>query len=357
MAKTREETLRFIYGIFLSVLTVYVGVLFIMQTWSIYRSAAQGAYTVENISTHFKEIAAPVWVWIAAVVGNIVWALAIPEGKKRPKATVEVATVLERTKKRLPTDESSLQAIEKVAEKEVGFRKRAKLVCGVVMLIAAALCLTIMLDVFYIPVIKAEFFAAHDGVVDRLAQSAILSLVALGAWSVTLALHTRSRKREQKAYLDIIAQAKLPKEEPVAAEEAPATPVERVEERWEKIIVDVIHSMFLEKPKKGEEMEEGVRAILEIPEEEALRIAASLEKPKKVKRKPVKKQKPVKKVQPKKEKPKKRVVKERKGLKCTLRIALAVAGVALVVMGIQNGGMKDVLLKAINICTQCIGLG
>lgn len=40
-----------------------------------------------------------------------------------------------------------------------------------------------------------------------------------------------------------------------------------------------------------------------------------------------------------------------------VRIALAVAALALIVAGILNGGMADVLSKAINICTECIGLG
>ena len=39
-----------------------------------------------------------------------------------------------------------------------------------------------------------------------------------------------------------------------------------------------------------------------------------------------------------------------------LRGALYVAA-ALIVCGIANGGMRDVLVKAINICTECIGLG
>ncbi len=30
---------------------------------------------------------------------------------------------------------------------------------------------------------------------------------------------------------------------------------------------------------------------------------------------------------------------------------------ALIVAGIINGGMRDVLVKAIKICTECIGLG
>lgn len=40
-----------------------------------------------------------------------------------------------------------------------------------------------------------------------------------------------------------------------------------------------------------------------------------------------------------------------------VRVALYAAAVALIVAGIFNGGMYDVLVKAINICTECIGLG
>lgn len=39
------------------------------------------------------------------------------------------------------------------------------------------------------------------------------------------------------------------------------------------------------------------------------------------------------------------------------RICLLVLGVAFVIWGILNGGMHDVFVKAINICTECIGLG
>lgn len=39
------------------------------------------------------------------------------------------------------------------------------------------------------------------------------------------------------------------------------------------------------------------------------------------------------------------------------RLAVLLLGVTLIVLGVLNGGMKDVLIKAINICTECIGLG
>ena len=40
-----------------------------------------------------------------------------------------------------------------------------------------------------------------------------------------------------------------------------------------------------------------------------------------------------------------------------VRIALYAVAAILIVLGINNGGMRDVLIKAINICTECIGLG
>ena len=40
-----------------------------------------------------------------------------------------------------------------------------------------------------------------------------------------------------------------------------------------------------------------------------------------------------------------------------LRIVLFACAIAMIVLGALNGGMNDVLVKAINICTECIGLG
>lgn len=40
-----------------------------------------------------------------------------------------------------------------------------------------------------------------------------------------------------------------------------------------------------------------------------------------------------------------------------VRFAVLVASVLCIVLGIFNGSMRDVLYKAINICTECIGLG
>lgn len=40
-----------------------------------------------------------------------------------------------------------------------------------------------------------------------------------------------------------------------------------------------------------------------------------------------------------------------------VRIVIVVLAVLFLILGVGNGGMRDVLVKAINICTECIGLG
>ena len=41
----------------------------------------------------------------------------------------------------------------------------------------------------------------------------------------------------------------------------------------------------------------------------------------------------------------------------TIRILVFLASAALILHGILNGSMHDVFIKAVNICTECIGLG
>ena len=43
--------------------------------------------------------------------------------------------------------------------------------------------------------------------------------------------------------------------------------------------------------------------------------------------------------------------------KQALWAALFVLGLALTALGVANGGARDVLAKAIQICSECIGLG
>ncbi len=329
MTKEKGEKIRFIYGVFFALFTLLVGVLFIVQVWSIYRSAPQSPYTVENISKHFHKIAIPVWLWIAAVVGNIALAVILPETEKRPKAQADVKTVLERTKKRLPKGERAQAAIVAEASAQERYRRIVAIVCLCVTLVFGVVSLLLLLGVVYVPLLKFGFFAKHDGVADKLVQVTVLSVLALTACCVSVWLFHRSRTKEVQAYRDIIARDKQPKKE--------LTEEEQLQEQWGKAVRMTACNQLFDLNIPQEEIDEEIQKAMGIwvdPKE------------KKAKEKLAKKKAP----KTVNEKAKRRHL-------WAIRIALAAAGVVLIVVGICNGGMKDVLLKAINICTQCIGLG
>jgi hypothetical protein len=50
-------------------------------------------------------------------------------------------------------------------------------------------------------------------------------------------------------------------------------------------------------------------------------------------------------------------IPQKKSALPAVRLVLYALALILIVLGIRNGGMRDVLIKAINICTECIGLG
>ncbi len=393
MAKKKANKFRTVYGVLVALYTVVIGVLFIKQTWSIYRSAPQSPYTVANVSAHFQEIAIPVWIWLAALALNILLAAFAPKEEKRPKAKVAESVQLARMQKRLPTEEPFVSECALVGRKKRARRIAVGIVGGLLIAASMLASLAVMLGYFYYyPLFKSEFFTQQHSVAGRLVESAALAVFGLLIGCIVAWIFASSRKSEQKAYLEILARSKAPKaeepkEEPAVAEAVEVATVvgkEEVEEvvvspkepepklsaeerteRWKKVLESLVETMCLKGEKSQEEISKEMRLLsgVEVPEENSKNEnskPAKAEKPKKqkvkkVKAAKVKKVKTVKPLAPKKEK--KQHPKAKKAGVCILRIGLALIAVGLIALGVVNGGMKDVLAKAINICTQCIGLG
>ena len=51
------------------------------------------------------------------------------------------------------------------------------------------------------------------------------------------------------------------------------------------------------------------------------------------------------------------VVSARERRPVPVRAIVFIAAVCMIIAGVMNGGIKDVLVKAINLCTECVGLG
>ncbi len=391
MAKKKANKFRTVYGILVALYTVFIGALFVKQTWSIYRSAPQSPYTVANISAHFQEIAIPVWVWLAALALNILLAAFAPKEEKRPKAKVAGSVQLARVQKHLPTEEPFANECALVGRRKRGRRIAVGIFGGLLITAAMLASLAVMLGYFYYPLFKSAFFTQQHSVVGRLVESGALALGGLLVGCIVAAIFAGSRKSEQKAYLAIIARSKQPKEEtpieePTVAEgvelatvveaeevrevvaepqeELPKLSTEERTKRWKKVLESLVKAMSVGGEKSREEISKEIRLLAGVPVEEpkkkkvakpAKEKKPNKQKVKKVKAPKVKKVKTVKPLAPKKEK--KQHPKAKKAGVCILRISLALIAVGLIALGVINGGMKDVLAKAINICTQCIGLG
>ncbi len=381
MAK-KGGKLRAVYGVFFALLTLFVGALFIMQTWSIYRSAPDSPYTTENIRKHFQEIALPVWTLLGALAVNILLAILLPEGKGRVKATVNVKKSLQKVKGRVPTEGALFDEAYAVSRRSRAFRAFVWALTALFMLCATALCALTLFGIYYRPLINKPFFAEQKGLVDKIVQTAALSVLALIVASLAAGLLSLSRKREQKKYLAIIARSKQPVKEATAPveerAEEPVLPVQVVEEpkaakgsqalpTWKEIIRKIVGMLYLGEKVTQAEIDSDIARLLK-EQEGGLPVAEEMpavELP--VPSQPVVKKEERKKTVVKKEKAKKPLVKAKKEKKShpkarkagliLARVGIGAAAVALLAFGVYDGGMKDVLLKAINICTQCIGLG
>ena len=137
MTEKTKNNLRKGVGIFLSVWTVVVGLAFIVQVWRIY-SHGDEAFTVERIAEHFRQIAVPVYIWIAAVIIGGVFFCIYPAPKTKTKPQIELACTLARLSKRLPADTKEMKKWQKQ-------RFVAYVSCAIVLLTCCVMSLVYML--------------------------------------------------------------------------------------------------------------------------------------------------------------------------------------------------------------------
>ena len=266
MTNTAVRRLHFWYGIALGVFTAIVGILFISQAADIYYSGLD--YSRELVIQRCTAIAAPFWIWVAAVAaGGILW-MAFPPEKQVLKRLPDDRATAEKLKTMLKDDcdDPDFAAAKNAVIKEEKLRRIVWLCC----LVACAVCAVVAcVYLFNLPAYPED------------PNEAVLSLVrtALPCIAVAFAACIGAAVFDGISAKRILPQIKL----------------------------------MLAKggANRAEVKAEGkISAILSSP----LTLLA-------------------------------------------IRIAVLVAAVLLIIFGILNGGMYDVFGKAINICTECIGLG
>lgn len=264
-----NRAIRFWYGIFLSVFTVVVGVLFLATVSDIYFGAKEGEqiFTREVLNARLLPSIILFCIWIAAVVAGFVLSVVLPASEKiKHKPTAEQTYA--RLKRRIPQGEGEAYAKNLLQVKKTErTRLIAWIVCAVVCVAAGGLTLVYVFD--------PKHFATTQFNNDMLNMAKwVLPCVGVSfACCIAAALVER-----------MSAQRALPYVKNMIAMGGKPAPRE-------------VDSFTLAMEKHEAKMILGAR------------------------------------------------------------IAVAVLGVALLIWGICNGGANDVFIKAINICTECIGLG
>lgn len=277
MTEKKVQLAKRLYGICLSVLTVLMAVLFIVQIWRLFRSNADTPYSLESVSKYFNQIALPFWFWLGAVALGGVLSYAFPNAEEKPKAFVDTRVLLNRLKGRLPENEGGMVALKQ----ETALRTLVWFAAAALCAASTVITLVYLFDGTYTATLTTEFFKSHVEA-EKFIKIFPWVFAGLCVCAGALIYQSYSLKKELSMVKELLAERTKRGEKPVQREIPPT-----IWAKWTKKLTffGSDRSVFI------------------------------------------------------------------------IRLGLAMAGVALFVFGILNGGMADVLTKAINICTQCIGLG
>lgn len=279
----KAKLVRLYFGIFLSLLTVTVGVLFIVQACGIFADAgyAQGGYTREAIGTRFLYICAPFFIWIASIIAGFVLSVVypiVPNGAALNNNTL--------TLKRLATKIPEGIGVGYTANlKTVKGERLMRVVTVAVWAVVCAVCIIIS-SVYLFN--KSNFMGipnnqAMFNMFKVVGQCLLLSLLSS---VIAVALIKFSKKMELNAVRSLIANGK-------------GAPSRTDMKHPVDVAIEKVRT------KTGVLTKKRTSFIIRM---------------------------------------------------CVVGVVAAL-GVTFIILGIFNGGIHAVLVKAIDICTECIGLG
>ncbi len=147
MRKDFTRNIRIGYGIFLSVLTGLVGLLFLLGAADIYNTGKGAAemYSREIVGEHLKSLLVPACVWLVAVIGAFLIGLQAPAREARPKQSA--GAVLDRLRRRIPAGTSEEFLAERSRLKRYdAIRTAVWMGCALVCLVAAVMSAVYIFD-------------------------------------------------------------------------------------------------------------------------------------------------------------------------------------------------------------------
>lgn len=343
MKKSTVGRLHLIYGIGLSILLIAVGICLIGSCITIYNSG-ENPFSRESVAEQFEKISVLVYGCIAAVVIGAVLTLVFPAERPRLRGTVDPEKTISKLLKRIPDadiDPQQRQQLRHLAQLRFGNRIFGTCVC--ILCAIPPLLYLLTPENFTLDHLNSDIFSAIRLVL-------LCSAIAFGICIAMRLLNDRIRRRQIDLLKSVLASGTHKNGSMPTSDNCDLTTWTRREVAltlalslfalglflclFALIFADFSHSL-------------SSSALLLLSILSALVLAAvliiavfvcGLSRDHENKRTPD------------------TTVSHVRYL-TAVRIAVLTVAVLFIVLGIRNGGMGDVLAKAIRICTECIGLG
>ena len=334
MSQKFNRRLRLIYGIILSVLIVTVGICLVVSCVAIYKSGDR-PFSADSVAARFAVIAVPCYVTVAALLGGALITCIFPVNAEPVKGQVPQKKQLARLYRRF--DEKSCAASVK---KRITFLKRSRIVTTAVAATICTVCAVLTAIYLFTPENFTMEGYNHEIFTAIWYVSGVFSALTLLCFGVSLWNESSIAKEIALVKQELASGASLAK----PREETDA------EKGWhchgkglvkvfvtEAAILASVLVLSIVMYCNGFLTSGALSALTYC----AVALIVVTAYPITVyflnfRNRPTLFQ------------------------KCQIRvvqIVLLIVAVILIVVGINNGGMRDVLQKAIRICTECIGLG
>lgn len=122
-----KKRIHLIYGILVSAAAVIAGICLIVACVGIYRSGDH-PFTRESVAAAFAEIAIPVYIFLALVIGGFILDLFLPRENPKLPVQKQYGVILERLHKKLDLDRCD-PALSKAIRREQSVRRLHGYIC------------------------------------------------------------------------------------------------------------------------------------------------------------------------------------------------------------------------------------
>ena len=337
MTQKKARWIWNIFGAITALVTVLVGYLLIKQTWGIFLSEENNPYNTQKVAKYFMQIAPVVLCWAALVCLGVIFSVFLPAKEEKLPKYDNTALRIRRLKARLPDAGKLVKGVKgwKI------FRYGVWIVCALLGVCVSGVCLYYLTTDGYSPMFDGAFFTAHGAVADRLVKISPW-ILAMGMLVLAAYYSHSFAMDEEEGLLKKAVADKAVKDKEIRLSGKSA------EEVRQDQVLSLVNEIMAKCAAKGK-TEQAQKRI-----DKALKKKGLAEKKYRL---------VCEKTAQKRAKAKERAEKcaKRKGAKTALvwavRGAVLAVGVVCVIQGIMGGGMAAVLEKAVNLCTQCIGLG